>query len=111
MKGVRLGELEELTLLAVCAFSASGSDVYGVPVQQFVEKTTGRDVAMGAVYSALDRLEDKGYVRSFMGAAAQKRGGKAKRLFEATSQGLKVVKDLRRVRERIWLQIEAEKNA
>jgi DNA-binding PadR family transcriptional regulator len=111
MKGDRLGEFEELTLLAVCAVSASGGDVYGVPVQQFVEKTTGRDVAMGAVYSALDRLEDKGYVRSFMGAAAQKRGGKAKRLFEATSQGLKVVKDLRRVRERIWLQIEAEKNA
>ena len=111
MKGDRLGEFEELTLLAICAVSASGGDVYGVPVQQFVEKTTGRDVTMGAVYSALDRLEDKGYVRSMMGEAAQKRGGKAKRLFEATALGLKVVKDVRRVRERIWSQIEAEKNA
>jgi PadR family transcriptional regulator PadR len=108
MKGDRLGEFEELTLLAVCAIKA---DVYGVPVQQFVEETTGRDVTMGAVYSALDRLEDKGYVRSVMGEAAQKRGGKAKRLFEATALGLKVVKDLRRVRERIWLQIEAERKA
>ena len=107
MKGDRLGEFEELTLLAVCAVSASGGDVYGVPVQQFVEKQTGRNVTMGAVYSALDRLEDKGYVRSAMGEAAQKRGGKPKRLFQATPAGLKVVKDLRRVRERIWLEIEA----
>lgn len=108
MKGDRLGEFEELTLLAVCAIKG---DVYGVPVQQFVEKTAGRDVTMGAVYSALDRLEDKGYVRSVMGEAAQKRGGKAKRLFEATPLGVKVVKDLRRVRERIWLQIESERKA
>ena len=55
MKGDRLGEFEELTLLAVCAIKG---DFYGVPVQQFVEKTTGRDVTMGAVYSALDRLEE-----------------------------------------------------
>jgi len=108
MKGDRLGEFEELTLLAVCAISG---DTYGVPVQQFVEKTTGRNVTMGAVYSALDRLEDKGYVRSVLGEAVQKRGGKRKRLFEATPAGLKVVKDLRRVREKIWLHIEAEKNA
>ena len=107
MKGDRLGEFEELTLLAVCAISAARHDVYGVPVQQFVEKQTGRDVTMGAVYSALDRLEDKGYVRSAMGEAAQKRGGKPKRLFEATPSGLKIVKELRRVRERIWLEIEA----
>ena len=111
MKGDRLGEFEELTLLAVCAISASGDDVYGVPVQQFVEKQTGRDVTMGAVYSALDRLEDKGYVRSVMGEAAQKRGGKRKRLFEATPPGLKVVRELRRVRERIWFEIEAERKA
>lgn len=104
MKGDRLGEFEELTLLAVCAIKG---DVYGVPVQQFVEKQTSRNVTMGAVYSALDRLEDKGYVRSAMGEAAQKRGGKPKRLFEATPAGLKVVKELRRVRERIWQEIEA----
>jgi PadR family transcriptional regulator PadR len=104
MKGDRLGEFEELTLLAVCAMKG---DVYGVPVQQFVEQQTGRNVTMGAVYSALDRLEDKGYVRSAMGEAAQKRGGKPKRLFEATAAGLRVVKELRRVRERIWLEIEA----
>jgi DNA-binding PadR family transcriptional regulator len=108
MKGDRLGEFEEFTLLAVCAVKG---ETYGVPVQQFVEKATGRNVTMGAIYAALSRLEDKGYVRSVMGEAAQVRGGKRKRLFEATADGLRLVKDLRRVRERIWQVIEAERKA
>src|SRR5213596_2784282 len=98
MKGDRLGEFEELTLLAVCAIHG---DIYGVPVQQFVEKATGRNVTMGAVYAALARLEEKGYVCSFMGEPAQVRGGKRKRLFEATPDGTRLLKELRRVRERI----------
>jgi len=105
MKGDRLGEFEELTLLAVCAVKG---ETYGVPVQRFAEKATGRRVTMGAVYRALDRLEDKGYVRSCMGPAAPVRGGKAKRLYEATAEGAKVLKALRRTRERIWQVIEAQ---
>jgi PadR family transcriptional regulator PadR len=108
MKGDRLGEFEEFTLLAVCALRGQ---TYGVPVQQFIEEATGRDVSMGAVYAALDRLENKGYVRSIMGEATQVRGGKRKRLFETTPQGLRMVKDLRRVRDRIWHAIEAGKRS
>lgn len=104
MKGDRLGEFEEFTLLAVCAMKGG---TYGVPVQQFVEKATGRNVSMGAVYAALDRLEDKGYVRSMMSAPVQVRGGKRKRLFEPTPAGVAIVKTLRRVRERIWREIES----
>ena len=104
MKGDRLGEFEEFTLLAVCAVKG---ETYGVPVQQFVERATKRHVTMGAIYAALSRLEDKRYVRSVMGEVAQVRGGKRKRLFEATPEGLRVVKELRQVRERIWNAIEA----
>lgn len=104
MKGDRLGEFEELTLLAVCAIR---EDIYGVPVQRFIEKATGRHVTMGAVYAALDRLEDKGYVRSVMGPPMQVRGGKRKRLFEPTPEGTRLWKELRRVRERIWHAIES----
>ena len=103
MKGDRLGEFEELTLLAVCAIR---DETYGVPVQRFVEEATGRDVAMGAIYAALDRLEDKGYVRSVMGPATPVRGGRAKRLFEATREGRELLKSLRQTRERIWRVIE-----
>ena len=104
MKGDRLGEFEELTLLAVCAIKG---ETYGVPVQQFVERATGRNVTMGAIYAALVRLEDKGYVRSMLGEAAQMRGGKRKRLYEATPEGVRTVKALRKVRERIWQVIES----
>lgn len=104
MKGDRLGEFEELTLLAVCALK---DPTYGVLVQRFVEKTTGRNVAMGPVYSALDRLEDKGYVRSFMGPSTPVRGGRSKRMFEITREGSALLKSLRQTREEIWRLIES----
>jgi DNA-binding PadR family transcriptional regulator len=107
MKGNQLGEFEELTLLAVCALKGGA---YGVPVLQFVEQATGRHATIGAVYAALARLEDKGYLRSVMDEARQMRGGKRKRLFEPTPEGRKALKDLRRVRDRIWRAIESRES-
>jgi PadR family transcriptional regulator PadR len=103
MKGDRLGEFEELMLLAIRALEPP---VYAVPVQRFIAKTTGRDVVMGAVYAALDRLEQKGLVRSTMGEATPEPGGKRKRLFRVTPEGMRMLKDLRRMRARIWRAIE-----
>ena len=102
MKGDRIGEFEEFTLLAVRAL---GDGTYAVPVQAYVEDTTGRRVSMGAIYAALARLEDKGFVRSAMGAATPQRGGKPKRHFWVTAAGLKTARELHRVRVRIWNQI------
>jgi DNA-binding PadR family transcriptional regulator len=99
MKGDRLGEFEEFTLLAVRAL---GDHTYAVPVQQFVEASTGRNVSIGAIYAALARLEDKGFVRSTMGEATARRGGKPKRLFQVTPIGLRTARELHRVREKIW---------
>ena len=105
MKGDRIGEFEELTLLAVRALNGP---TYGVPVQQYVAKTTGRDASIGAVYAALDRLERKGYVRSVIGDPTPTRGGKRKRLFEVTPSGLRAALELRRVREQLWHTIESQ---
>jgi PadR family transcriptional regulator, regulatory protein PadR len=99
MKGDRLGEFEEFTLLAVRAL---GEEIYAVPVQQFVEESTGRNVSIGAIYAALTRLEAKGFVRSTMGAATARPGGKPRRLYEVTALGLRTARDLHRVREKIW---------
>lgn len=99
MKGERLGEFEEFTLLAV---KALGDGTYAVPVQRYVEEATGRRVSMGAIYAALARLEEKGFVHSTMGEATAQRGGKPKRLFRVTAAGLKTARELHRVRERIW---------
>jgi DNA-binding PadR family transcriptional regulator len=105
MKGDRLGEFEELTLLAIRALDPP---VYAVPIQRFIAKVTGRDLVMGAIYASLDRLETKGLVRSTLGVSTPERGGKRKRLFAVTPAGVRMLNDLRRVRDRIWSVI-AEK--
>jgi PadR family transcriptional regulator PadR len=103
MKGDRLGEFEELLLLAI---QAVGTDPYVVSIQQYIEKASGRSVSLGAVYAGLDRLESKGLVRSSLGDASPERGGKRKRLFLVTGEGKRTVQEVRRVREAIWRMIE-----
>ena len=102
MRGEHLGEFEEFTLLAVRAL---GDNTYAVPIQQYVEKVTARSVSIGAVYAALGRLEEKGFLRSTMTEAVAQRGGKAKRVYTVTPAGLRTARDLHRVRERIWQTI------
>jgi PadR family transcriptional regulator, regulatory protein PadR len=102
MKGERLGEFEEFTLLAVRAL---GDHTYAVPVQQYVEKVTARRVSLGSIYAALSRLEDKGFLRSAMSEAVAQRGGKSRRVYTVTASGLRTALELHRVRERIWKAI------
>ena len=96
MKGERLGEFEELTLLAVLALP---DGAYGIAVQELVERETGREVTLGAVYAALERMERKGLLRSTLSEPTADRGGRRKRLFTATREGLKTVSEARRARE------------
>ena len=103
MKGDKIGEFEEFALLAV---SALNDEPYGARIQRFMEAHTGRRVTIGAVYAALARLEAKGYVRSGLGEALAVRGGKARRFYTVTAAGTKALRDLRRVRERMWHAIE-----
>jgi PadR family transcriptional regulator, regulatory protein PadR len=102
MKGDRLGEFEEFTLLAVRAL---GDDTYAVPVQQYVEELTRRNVSLGAVYAALARLEAKGFVRSAMGPTLPQPGGRPRRLFHVTPLGLQTARQLHQIRQRIWTDI------
>jgi PadR family transcriptional regulator, regulatory protein PadR len=99
MKGDHLGEFEEFTLLAIRAL---GDNTYAVPIQQYVEKVTGRRISIGSIYAALGRLEEKGFVRSTMSEAVAQRGGKSRRIYTVTPSGLRTARDLHRVRERIW---------
>ena len=107
MKGDHLGEFEELTLLAAWALR---DDAYGVSVQEYLERITGRTVTMGAVYASLDRLERKALLRSTFGDTKPERGGKRKRLFSVTPAGSRVLKEVRRVRDQIWQTIEAKRS-
>jgi PadR family transcriptional regulator, regulatory protein PadR len=103
MKGDRLGEFEELLLLAVLAVDGPPSVV---PIQQFLERVSSRNVSLGAVYAGLDRLERKGLVRSARGEATPTRGGKRKRVFSVTAAGERTARSVRQTRDAIWKTIE-----
>lgn len=84
-----LGEFEQLVLLGVLH---AGEDAYGVPVWRAIEARTTRGASLAAVYKTLDRLEAKGLVRSELGEPTAARGGRAKRVYRATPQGLRTLR-------------------
>ncbi len=86
-----------------------GDDAYGVPIAGEIEETAGRSVFLGAIYTALDRLEENGLVTSAYGDPTPERGGRAKRFFKVTSKGLKAVKDTQRAFTALWSGIPALK--
>jgi len=87
-----LGEFEHLIVLAVLRLA---DEAYGVTVRQEIESRTKREVSIGAVYATLDRLEDKGYVKSHLSDPTPERGGRSKRYFEVTAKGIRAVNRMR----------------
>src|SRR5580692_12084608 len=83
-----LGEFEHVILLALLRLE---DRAYGVTVRQEIELRTDREVSIGAVYATLDRLERKGYVTSQMGDPTPERGGRSKRFFRVTANGVAAV--------------------
>ena len=99
MRHESLGEFEELVLLAVCGLP---QDAYALAIQQRLEDKADRRATLGGIYRALNRLEKKGYVRSWMGDVTPVRGGKRKRLYEVTGVGTAAVIAARTAREGLW---------
>jgi len=94
-----LGEFELMILLTVIHL---GDEAYGVPISRELEAYRGRDVSVGSVYAALERLEAKGLVASILGNPTPERGGKAKRYFRVTREGLRQIRDTRQVLKKMW---------
>ena len=84
-----LGELEQTVLLATLRLNGDG---YGVSIQDAIRKATARDLTIGTIHKTLVRLEAKGFVDSRMGDASPRRGGRARRHYEVTPDGLKVLR-------------------
>lgn len=97
-----LGEFELMLLLTVIHL---GDEAYGVPISRELERHRRRGVSVGSVYAALERLEGKGLVVSSLGDPTPERGGKAKRYFRITKEGLRQVRQTRRVLTRLWQTI------
>lgn len=84
MKGTYLGEFEEIVLLTVGVLQ---EEAYGVAIKLEIEKRTNRTPSIGALHSALNRLQKKGFLKSFEGGATSERGGRRKRFYTITAAG------------------------
>ena len=94
-----LGVLEEQIVVAVLR---TRGEAYGMQVRREIERVTGRELAIGAVYATLDRLEAKGLLTSRRVLA----GGPSRRLFEVSPEGARAVSDTRAMRERLWQGVD-----
>jgi PadR family transcriptional regulator PadR len=96
-----LGTFEEQILVAVLR---TGDEAYGMNVRRELEEVTGRELAIGAVYATLDRLEEKGLLDS---TRRRDRGaGASRRVFELTPAGAVALSETRDMRERLWQGVE-----
>ena len=94
-----LGELELMVLLALVRL---GDEAYGVPIADELLHLAGREVALGSIYAALDRLERKAFVNSLLGERTPERGGRAKRYFRITPGGVRALKMSRNALTALW---------
>jgi PadR family transcriptional regulator, regulatory protein PadR len=97
-----IGEFEELVLLTTGILHPDG---YAVNIGAEIEAQTGRSITISAVHTALHRLEEKGYLESYFGEATEIRGGKRKRLFKLTNAGVLALREVRELRNSLWLQL------
>jgi len=81
------GEFEQILLYAVVHLQDNEAGASGVAIRRLLDERTGRVVSPGAIYTALDRLETRGLVRSKLGEPTPERGGKRKRLYRMTAAG------------------------
>lgn len=102
MKKYPLGEFEEVVLLMVGVLY---DEAYGVAIKDEIENRLERKVSVGALQSALRRMEEKGYLNSRWGDKNEERGGKRKRFFTITAQGKKALSHAREVRNSLWNEI------
>jgi PadR family transcriptional regulator, regulatory protein PadR len=104
MAEVHLGDLEQIVLLAVLRL---GDKAYAVPILEEIQAQSGRKVARGALYTALDRLETKGCLRSRLGDPLPERGGRPRRYFTVTPAAVRALKDSRLALMRLWRGLES----
>lgn len=99
MKKFQLGEFEEVVILTVGILY---KDAYGVSIKKEIESRLGRNVSVGALQTALKRLEDKGYLKSFDGESTEERAGRPRKYFQITALGKKAIEFTKATRESLY---------
>ncbi len=97
-----LGEFEQMVLLALLQLK---ENAYGAAIRQLLDQQIKRTVALGALYATLERLEKKGLVSSKLGEATPERGGRPKRFFKVTNDGLKALQRAKDAMDTLWQHV------
>lgn len=106
MKKLSLGAFEELVLLTIGVLE---ENAYGVTVKLELEEQLKKSISLGALYGALQRLEEKGWVSSRVGGITEKQGGRRKQYFDITKDGIQVLKEAKEMRNELFNRIPASK--
>lgn len=93
-----LGEFEYLMLTAAARL---GDEAYGAAIRQEIEEATGSPCSIGALYTTLDRLESKGFIKTWMGDPTPERGGRPKRMVRVTAKGVEAATSFYRAVRRV----------
>lgn len=94
-----LGQHELIVMLAVLRV---GREAYGVPISSEIAERTGHKMLQGSIYAILERLQARGLVSSRLGDATPQRGGRAKRYFTLTAEGLREVREAQSMLKALW---------
>ncbi len=106
MKKLTLGAFEELVLLTTGVLQ---DNAYGVTIKQELEKELKKKISLGALYAALQRLEEKGWVSSRIGGITEKKGGRRKQYFDITKEGISALNEVREMRNELFNRLPETK--
>jgi len=94
-----IGALELAALLSVARL---GDDAYGVAIRRDLAERLSRDYSVGAIYTTLQRLENKGLLTSYIGGPLPVRGGRSRRHFQVTQAGSRALREAQRQAASVW---------
>ena len=99
MKKYQLGEFEEIVMLTAAILH---DNAYGVSIKKEIESRLSRSVSVGALQTALKRLESKGYLKSHEGESTEERAGRPKKYFVVTALGKRAMEYTKSTRDKLW---------
>ncbi|MEM9896855.1 MAG: PadR family transcriptional regulator [Bacteroidota bacterium] len=102
MSKEHLGEFEEVVLLMIILLK---ENAYGLAIRKVLKEHANRNVTIGAVHGTVNRLQNKGYIESYLGGASESRGGRHKRLFTITSAGKQILQKSKEMKLSLWGKI------
>lgn len=94
-----LSRSEESILLTILKL---GEGAYGVSIREKIRKDTGQEWSFASIYTPLDKLRRKGFVRKTKGNPLPERGGKSRYFYEVTPSGIQSLVELRESQQKIW---------